>query len=285
MDFISNMNQALDYIEANLTEEIPYDKLAQAAHCSVYHFQRFFTYISGIPLSEYIRRRKLSCAALELQQSDIKIIDLAVKYGYESSTSFSRAFLSLHGVTPTEARKGNRIKSYPRMSFHLSVQGDTALDYQIVSKPAFRMVGIKETVSKKGNENLVRLPELWRSQYENRKKLALLSEEPEQYVYGVTTNFLNTHFDYYIAAITKEPVGASMNEILLPEVTWAIFQCVGPLPEAQYQMWSRIFTEWIPFSGYTLMDLPEIEWYSNGDINSPNYESQIWLPVEKSAPF
>lgn len=281
MDFISSMDCALDYIEVHLTGEINYSELAQAAQCSAYTFQRFFTYISGISLSEYIRRRRLSCAALELQSSDVKVIDLAVKYGYESAVSFSRAFQALQGVTPTEARNGCMLKSYPRLSFTLSMKGNTVLDYQIVIKPAFKMIGIKETVSKIGDGNLLRLPELWRSHYKEKTKLASLSNEPDKYVYGVTMNFTDTSFDYYIAVITDSFARESMEDIKVPETTWAIFKCIGALPDAQYNMWRRIFTEWLPNSGYLPTGTPEIEWYSDGDIYSSTYKSEIWLPIRK----
>jgi len=275
------MNCALDYIEAHLTGEIHYKELAKAAQCSTYTFQRFFTYISGISLSEYIRRRRLSSAALDLQSSDIKIIDLAVKYGYESAISFSRAFQALQGVTPTKARSGHILKSYPRLSFNLSIKGNSPLDYQIISKAKFKMVGIKEIVSKIDDKNLHRIPELWRSHYMEKMELAKLSKELKQYVYGVTMNFTDNSFDYYIATMTDEITKGYMKEIKIPKATWAVFKCIGSLPDAQYNMWRRIFTEWLPFSGYTLLEIPEIEWYSDGDIYSSTYESEIWLPVQK----
>jgi AraC family transcriptional regulator len=110
MDWLDRMNSAIRYIEENITEDIDYDMVAEKACCSTYHFQRMFSFITDIPLSEYIRRRRLTLVAFELQNSDVRIIDLAVKYGYDSADSFSRAFQKVHGVVPSLAReKGARL--------------------------------------------------------------------------------------------------------------------------------------------------------------------------------
>lgn len=279
MDLLENMNRAMDYIEAHLTEEIDYKELAASALCSVSNFQRFFTYMTDVSLAEYIRRRRLSSAALELQQSDIRIIDLAAKYGYESSASFSRAFLAMHGATPSEARQGKRLKSYPRMTFRFSIKGDTALDYRIVTKPAFHMVGIKERINKKENENLRYMPDFWKKHYNRRDELSKLSSEQEDCFYGITMNYTDQGFDYCIAVMSDMAADQPMNELFFPESKWAVFRCSGPLPEAQYDMWRKIFSEWLPFSGYILAEIPQLERYPKDDIYSPGYESEIWIPL------
>lgn len=123
MDWLERMNDAISYIENNLTTEIKYEELSRIVCCSIYHFQKMFSFLTGVPLSEYIRRRRLTQAAYELSNSNIKVIDLALKYGYESPDSFTRAFQNMHGVTPTKARKmGIVLKAYPRMSFHISIK-------------------------------------------------------------------------------------------------------------------------------------------------------------------
>ncbi len=141
------MNEAMKYIEENLSAEIDYKTIARLAHCSEYHFKRMFSFLAGMTLSEYIRRRRLSMAALELNQSSIKVIDVAMKYGYNSPDSFTRAFLHLHGVTPSEARKhGQPLKVYPVMTFQLSIRGGNEMNYRIEQKEAFNIVGIKKRV-------------------------------------------------------------------------------------------------------------------------------------------
>jgi AraC family transcriptional regulator len=244
LDFLENMNRALDYIEAHLTSEIDYQELAAAALCSASNFQRFFTYATGVSLAEYIRRRRLSAAAFELQHSDIKIVDLALKYGYESSASFSRAFQALHKATPTEARKGSKpLKSFPRMFFRFSVKGVTALDYKILEKPAFRMIGIKERISREEDQNLKYMPAFWRAHATERRILSALSDEEPSSVYGVTINHGQTSFDYCVAAISDRPVSELPGsvEFWIPAARWAIFRCVGPLPDSQYEVWRKIF--------------------------------------------
>lgn len=143
MDWLSRMNNAMDYIESNLAYDISYDKIAQIACCSTYHFQRMFPFITGVSLSEYIRRRRLTLAAFELQTTDAKVIDVAMKYGYESPEAFARAFKNLHGIIPISARDtGVALKAYPRMSFHISIKGDVEMNYRIEQRGSFEMFGV-----------------------------------------------------------------------------------------------------------------------------------------------
>lgn len=138
MDSLKKMNTAMKYIEDNLTNEIDFKMVASLALCSEYHFKRMFSFLAGITLSEYIRRRRLSLAAFELQNNNVKVIDVALKYGYNSPDSFSRAFLHLHGVTPSEARNiGQQLKAYPAMTFQLSIRGGNEMNYRIEQKEAF----------------------------------------------------------------------------------------------------------------------------------------------------
>lgn len=143
MDWLERMNRAMDYIEAHLADDISYDDIARIACCSTYHFQRMFPFITGITLSEYIRRRRLTLAAFELQTTDAKVIDVALKYGYQSPEAFARAFKNLHGIMPISARdKGVSLKAYPRMSFHISIKGGIEMNYRIEQRGAFEMFGV-----------------------------------------------------------------------------------------------------------------------------------------------
>lgn len=147
MDSIKKMNEALSFVEENLTDEIDYKEVARLAFCSEYHFQRMFSFLAGVSLSEYVRRRRLTIAAFELIKNDIKIIDIAIKYGYSSPDSFTRAFQNLHGITPSEARNnGHSLKAYPRMTFQLSIKGGSEMNYRIEEKEAFQIVGIMRRV-------------------------------------------------------------------------------------------------------------------------------------------
>lgn len=143
MEWVDKLNKSLEYIEEHLTDEINYEELSKIADCSSYHYQRMFTYLAGIPLAEYIRRRKMSLAAVDLQNGNERIIDIAKKYGYNSPTAFNRAFQSFHGVTPSSMReKGTPVKSFSPIVFSIAVKGAHELDYRIETKKSFRILGV-----------------------------------------------------------------------------------------------------------------------------------------------
>ena len=147
MSSLENMNLALAYIEDNLTEEIDFRQVERLALCSEYHFRRVFSFLAGITLSEYIRRRRLTLAAFDLIHDNARVIDTAIKYGYHAPDSFGRAFYGLHGVTPTEARQAGRpLKAFPRMTFQMTVQGASEMNYRIVEKEGFAIVGLMRRV-------------------------------------------------------------------------------------------------------------------------------------------
>ncbi len=169
MDLITRMSLALAYLENNLTGEINQETLARIACCSAYNFYQMFSFITDISLTEYIRRRKLTLAAIELQSSYIKVIDLALKYGYDSPVSFFRAFRTLHGVTLTEARvNGAALKAYPRISFQISIMGEKEMDYRIETKEAFQVFGIEGIFRNDGCGYYPNTPhELWNQNHAN----------------------------------------------------------------------------------------------------------------------
>ena len=143
MEWIERLNQTINYIEEHLMEEIDYGELAKTACCSTYHFQRMFGYMAGVSLAEYIRRRRMSLAAVDLMTGDVKIVDLSLKYGYASPTAFNRAFQSVHGMAPSAVKiSGAKVKSYPPISFKITVKGVEEMNYRIEKKEAFRIVGL-----------------------------------------------------------------------------------------------------------------------------------------------
>ena len=160
MDWLDRMNGVMDYIESNLAGEITYDEIARTAGYSTFHFQRIFSFIADVSLSEYIRRRRLTMAAFDLQASDIKVIDLSLKYQYESPEAFTRAFKSLHGVTPSYARNnGVSLKTYPRMTFQIQIKGDTQMEYRIEERPPFEMFGVYGEISRGMSQAFKEVPE------------------------------------------------------------------------------------------------------------------------------
>ncbi len=289
MDLLKNMNEALNYIEKNLTEEIDFKEVARLAVCSEYHFTRMFSFLAGITLSEYIRRRRLTMAAFELKDSSIKIIDAAIKYGYGSPDSFARAFQSLHGITPTEARNnGQSLKAYPRMTFQLSIKGGNEMNYRIEEKEAFSIVGIKKRVPIIFNGVNPEIAAMYQSLNEEIiKELKALSNIEPMGIISASVNFSEGRMeekgelDHYIGVATTMECPDNLTQLQVPASTWAVFEAVGPFPDTLQNVWGRIYSEWFPSSNYELTVGPEILWNESKDVSSPNFRSEIWIPVLK----
>ena len=211
MKWVERLNEAIGYMEEHLTDEIDYEQLGRIACCSSYHFQRMFTYMAGIPLSEYIRRRKMSLAAVDLQGSDMKIVDVAEKYGYHSPTAFNRAFQSVHGIAPSAVKsEGVPVKSYPPVSFKITVKGAEEMNYRIETKDSFRIVGVSVPLHKDIEQNFAVIPSKWQEVSENGtlQKLAGMMNMPPMGVLGVSTCNDSEEWRYYIAvASSKESDG------------------------------------------------------------------------------
>jgi AraC family transcriptional regulator len=283
MDTLENMKNAIDYIENNLNSEIEYAKIAQIALCSQYHFQRMFAFLIGMPLSEYIRRRRLTLAAFDLQNSNEKIIDIALKYGYNSPDSFSRAFMVMHGITPSKVRKnGISLKAYPRVTFTLLLKGVVEMNYRIEQKDPFTIVGVMERFSNVEGlgENIGRM---WsKTSAETIEQIIGLGDTEPYGLLGVYSGMYEDNTtDYYIATITKKSCPGNLCQLEIQPHTWAIFEITGPMPTAMAEIWGRIFSEWFPTSGYEHAEAPEVEWYSKGDLSAADYKSEIWIPVIK----
>ncbi|MDR1533426.1 MAG: AraC family transcriptional regulator [Clostridiales bacterium] len=285
MDWIKRMNDVITYIEANLDGEIDCAEAAKLAHCSAYHFQRVFSYMAGTSVTEYIRRRRLTLAAVDLQGGG-KVIDAAVKYGYNSPTAFSRAFQQFHGFAPRDAKSGGvTFTSYQPISFQITVKGVTAMNYRIEKKDAIRVVGIKLTTTTDDGRNWREIPEFWAQCNQNgqaEKIAALVDREP----FGllgvcVMNSGGGSKFDYYIAAPTGKPVTAGMTEYVIPAAQYAVFESVGPLPHALQTVTKRVLTEWLPSSGYEYGDGADIEVYSDGDTSAEDYKAEVWMPIVK----
>lgn len=289
MNMLENMNGALNYIEENLTHEIDFKEVARMALCSEFHFKRMFSFLAGVTLSEYIRRRRLTLAAFELNHSHARIIDVAVKYGYNSPDAFTRAFQSMHGITPTEARmKGQSLKAYPRLTFQLTIKGGNLMNYRIVEKEAFRIVGIMKRVPiifhGVNPEIASMLGSLNDEAINNLKKLSNVSPMG---MLSASTNFSEGRMeekgelDHYIGVATTMECPDHLARLEVSASLWAVFEAVGPFPSTLQDVWGRIYSEWFPSSNYELSIGPEILWNENKDITSPTYKSEIWIPVLK----
>lgn len=289
MDLLKNLNEAIKYMEENLTDDIDFKEVARRACCSEYHFKRMFSFLAGIPLSEYIRRRRLTLAAFELKDHSVKVIDIAMKYGYNSPDSFTRAFQNLHGITPSEARNnGSSLKSYPKMAFQLSITGGSEMNYRIVEKEAFFIVGIKKRVPIIFNGVNPEIASMWESlDSDTINELKQLSNvEPIGLISG-STNFSQGRMeekgelDHYIGVATTRKCPNNLTQLEVPASTWAVFEAIGPFPDTLQDVWGRIYSEWFPSSGYEQIEGPEILWNEQKDVTSPTFKSEIWIPILK----
>lgn len=282
MDWIERLNLSLEYIEQNLTEKLDYEKIAQIACCSAYHFQRMFAYLAGVPLGEYIRRRRMTLAAAELQTGDAKIIDLALKYGYDSPTAFNRAFQGVHGIAPSAAREsGVALQAFLPISFKIMVKGAAQMEYRIEQKEAFRIVGLSAPLKENLEENFQVVPQLWAKAAQEGvvPKLAAMMDTPIKGVLGVSA-CMGKDWYYYIAAASTLPLAdTGFVEYTIPACTWAVFPGTGSMPGSIQTLEQRIVTEWLPTSGYEYADAPDVELYLTPDPQNATFE--VWVPVVK----
>ncbi len=280
MDWVERLNESMDYIEAHLTDGIDYEQLGRIACCSSFHYQRMFAYMAGVPLGEYIRRRRMSLAAVDLRDGKMKIIDVAEKYGYRSPTAFNRAFQAFHGIAPSAARRaGAAVKSFSPIAFQISVKGAGELNYRVETKGAFRIVGVSAPLDREIENNFLAVPKLWQdaSSDGTLQRLAELMDAPPMGLLGVSACGDGEAWRYFIAVSSTRDRGA-FEEYAVPASTWAIFAGTGTNRSVQ-DLERRIVTEWLPASGYEYADAPDIEVYLNPDPQDAKYE--VWVPVTK----
>jgi AraC family transcriptional regulator len=259
MDWTMGLQKAIDYIEVNLTEELDYSEIASKACLSSFHFQRIFSVMCNFSLGEYIRNRRLTLAGAELNLSCEKVIDIALKYGYDSPDSFAKAFTRFHGITPSAAREpGASLRSFSRLSIKLSLEGGKVMDYRIEKKRAFRVIGKSKTFNSSDEFTRDDIPAFWSKCHEDGtvKELYKMSRNTVNggMVFGICYSDKTVEADQfpYLIATTYEkdeiPVGYSVKDI--PEYTWAIFRCVGAMPRAIQVLWHQIYAEFFPTSEY-----------------------------------
>ena len=277
MEWMDRLNRAVAYLEEHL-EEPDLREAARIACCSPYHFQRMFTLLAGVPLSEYLRRRKMSRAAADLQNGE-RILDVALKYGYSSPTAFNRAFQSVHGLPPSAARApGAVLKSQPPLRFAITVQGVEEMEYRIEKKGAFRIVGVSAPLKKDMEENFQCVPQLWgKAAAEGAiPRLAALMDGEPRGLLGVCDGLESSR--YYIAVASSAPAGEGLEEYTVPAFTWAVFPGTGEGAPAIQALERRVVTEWLPTSGYEYAEGPDVEVYL--DPECTKYE--VWIPVVKA---
>lgn len=279
------MNDAIEYIEARLGEELDIRGIAQAAASSPFHFQRMFSMLTGTTVADYIRRRRMTLAAQELASTGCRVVDAALKYGYETPESFSKAFSRMHGISPSQAREpGAALKAFPRIFFRISIKGDRDMDYSIIEKEGFEIAGAARKISTRDGVNFAEVPAFWRESYSDGTCEKVCSVSGGGNIYGVCLDFAEngSDFTYMIAADAPKgelPQGFVRRKV--PAATWAVFTATGPLPGSVQDVTKRIFSEWFPATGYEHDDAPELEVYLPGDNSSPDYRCEIWIPIKK----
>ncbi len=290
MDWITGIQEAINYVEDNLTGEIDFEEAAKRACSSPFHFQRIFGVVCSCTLGDYIRMRRLSLAADELRRTDEKIIEIALKYGYETPESFSRAFTRFHGVSPSEARKGKNVKTFSRLFVKLILDGGNFMDYRIEKKDAFTVVCKKKRVANpQGYTAKEEISAFWRKCSENGTMKKICEFANFENLHGIlgicfSDEISPNDFPYGIGAeYNGKPLSDEGLELVeIPAHTYAVFPCKGKMPEAFEKTYKQICTEFFPqSSSYEYGKSVELEVYPSDNVDDPDYSCEIWIAVNE----
>lgn len=284
MGWIESIGEAISYIEDNIIEDLTIEQISNHAHLSSFYFQKGFAMLCGFTIGEYIRQRRLTLAGNEIVSSDEKIIDIALKYGYESPDSFTKAFTRFHGVTPTAVRKnGAMIKSFASLKIKFALEGGYIMDYKIVEKEAFTILGASRKF--KYDNAKAEIPQFWTEHYKSGKGQFVCG------MYGVCIDesIGSDEFEYLIADdyTPSREIPADFVTKIIPKHTWAVFACKGAMPQSLQDVNQKIYSEWLPnCKDYEIAAGYNIEMYNNPDdypnkTQDENYYSEIWIPVKK----
>lgn len=272
------IQSAVDYIEENLTEELDIEDIAAKAYVSPFHFQRIFSVLCGMTVGDYIRCRRLTLAAQELSSSDIKVIDAAVKYGYDSPDSFARAFAKFHGISPSAAKeRGASLKAFAPLRIKLTLEGGNFMEYRIVEKASFTVVGVSRSFN--SDTSYREIPKFWQEHMTSGGNRKICGQ------FGICLDGDGKNFDYLIADIYKpwEEVPEGCITRVIPEGTWAVFPCRGALPKALQDVNTQIWSEWLPnCRDYKLGGNYDIEMYTKPAEDPKDNYCEIWVPVVKA---
>ena len=300
MDWITGIQNAINYVEDHLLEEIDYEEVAKQSYASGYHFQRIFGILCGYTVGEYIRNRRLTLAGMELQTQKAKVIDVALKYGYDSPDSFAKAFQKFHGITPSNARMdGTVLNSFSRLSLKISLEGGKMMNYRIEEKAEIILTGYKKRFAGTPAKRTEQEAEFYGETRMNQYALKGMARDCDT-IYNVITNFDDEGYDFYIAAKLGAWETENLGEVLGTQEAKR-FEKVA-LPAGQYlicetererypvmqveELRQKAVSEWLPSSGYQLKNAPEValvHWFydpENDAVNDSRYV-ELWLPIEK----
>ena len=278
------IGDAISFIEENITEEITIADIAKTVHISPFYFQKGFAMLCDFTVGDYIRCRRLTLAGSEIAASDDKIIDIALKYGYDSPDSFTKAFVRFHGCTPSSVRKdGAGIKYFAPLSIKFALKGGYSMDYKIVEKDEFTVVGLKRTFK---YENAMQdVPRLWGEFHQMSAGKAICP------MYGINADesMQGNEFEYLIADNYNPTMDIPDGFVtkVIPKFTWAVFSCKGAMPQAMQDVNKKIYSEWLPnckdyeiAAGYCVEMYEDPAKYEYG-VQDENYYSEMWIPVKK----
>ena len=297
MEWLTSIRGAVAYMEDHLTDDVSLDDVALAVHLSPFFLQRGFSLMTGYGVGEYLRNRRLCQAALDLQGTGEKVIDIAFRYGYETPESFTKAFTRFHGATPTQVREGAAMRSFLPLTIQISIQGGSKMEPKITPLFPFKLIGFQKVFTYE--EAYSEIPKFWNETCEKYANNVYAGNPPanpyEQALmdncigeYGVCIDDLGGgRFRYLIAGkYTGGPVPEGMVLYEFPRGSWAVFDCIGPNPQTLQSVNTRIFREWLPGNpDYELSGNATVEWYDciNGKMTDPDYHSAIWVPVKRKA--
>ncbi|KUF18927.1 AraC family transcriptional regulator [Streptomyces silvensis] len=284
---LDRLNQTMEHIEDHLDQVVDVAELARRAATSEYHLRRMFSALAGMPLSEYIRRRRLTVAGAAVLAGRESLLDIAVRYGYGSGEAFARAFRAMHGVGPGEARRtGTALVSQARLTFRLTVEGSSSMRYRVENRTAFTVVGLKTRVPlvhRGPNQAIIDFVRGIGT--ETRERLEKLSDQEPRGVVAVCDDLdpsraEGTELDYYQGVITSAAAPEGMTALPVPAGTWAVFTTSGPVPGAIQELWRDVFTEWFPSNPYRSRPGPEIL-RTRMAPGGAEADAELWLPVER----
>lgn len=295
MEWLSSLKTAIDYMEGHLLMDVGADEVADAVHISSFYFQKGFKIVTGYSVGEYLRNRRLYLAGLDVIRGEEKIIDLAYKYGYDTPESFSKAFSRFHGLSPMQLKaKPFQIRVFQPLSIEVTIKGGNKMEYIVEKMEPFKVIGFERVFS--FETSYQEIPKFWDEFCNQYMKPMLASGHPEGEIQQAVINYDigmfgiciddqqgENKFKYMIAGLYKGgsvPEGMTVFEI--PAHEWVKFKCVGSMPESLQTVNTRIFREWLP--GNPDLEIAaniNIEWYSQGDTQSTDYESAIWIPVRR----
>ncbi|MFD1176449.1 effector binding domain-containing protein [Paenibacillus puldeungensis] len=291
METIKLLQQAIDYVEHNLNSTIEIEDIARAAMTSKYHFQRMFHALTGFTVTEYVRNRRLTLAAEELVGSDSKVIDVALKYGYETPEAFAKAFQRMHGVTPNMAKKKNvKLKAFPRISFQIQIRGETEMNYRIVEEKATIVVGKDVVIHKDASTEIPAFVEkIWKDGTHDQIN-ELVGRPAGSLLYGYYFDFREDGTKRYLMG-TELPEGKEITKGLttlsVPDQTYAVFDSRESIPDDSeigleiVNVWRRIYSEWFPSAGFEQVEGPCMERYYWSDDKKGESICEVWIPVKK----